>query len=322
MKSFPATVWWKVARVTTFTLVGVALLFTLLQGWSELRRQEVEWGALRWGWVVPAILLSFAGTIPSWLYWHGLLHRFGLPIALRHSFRAFYLSQLGKYVPGKVMVLAIRATIARGVATKNVAPSGQGIPVWLMVSAAAVVETLMYLAVGGAIGVVCGAVFLSDQVWVLLLSILMALGILVSMLPPVLKFWLVHLPLMKSSDDRRWLATHWSWPLFFSGLINFTIAWFVMGGGLLALTHVLPDGGGDWQDLPRLVSGVALSTVVGFVSFIPGGLGVREVVLFPIMGDRFPAVLVLVLMHRLVLLAAEALAAAIGYGLKGTVQTD
>ncbi len=316
MKETSRKLCWAALRWLTILVVLLALIWTFRQGWIELQRQEVQWSRIKWVWLLPALLLTWLGTTPGWLFWHSMLRQFGLPISLAQSFRAFYLSQLGKYVPGKVMVVAIRTALATGLSppsstNRDVPDTGSdsSVPPWLIVSAAAVAETLMFVAVGSGWGVICGAYFISGSLGVLLTAVLIAATILVMMLPPVLRFWFVRLPLLKSPAARKWLANHWDWRLFVAGGISFSLGWIFLALGLLSLTNLIPDQGGDWSDLPRALSGVTLSTVLGFFSFIPGGLGVRELVLFPILRDRFAAVLVIIVLHRLVTLASESLAA-------------
>ncbi len=301
----------------TFLVVGLAVVWTFRQGWNELQQQEVAWGSLRWSWLPLALLLTMAGTVPGWVFWHVVLHRFGLQLSWGRSFRAFYLSQLGKYVPGKVMVLAIRASIAGGMQRWQPDPDGPNVPAWFVVSAAAVAETLMFIAIGSGVGLVCGASLLVDRPWVLALGALVGGGIMFSMLPPVLRLWIVYVPLFKSSADRQWLAKRWTWDLFLGGSLSFTVGWLLMGSGLLVLSHLLPEQDSTWRDLPRTTAGVSLSTVIGFLSFIPGGLGVREVVLFPILRPRYSAVLTLVVLHRFLVLSAECLATAIAWRVAG-----
>lgn len=306
---------WRWVQYLTILVVAVAVGWTFWQGWRDLKRQDVEWTALRWTWLAPAFALTILGTIPGWLFWHSLLKRFGLPISLRDSFRAFYLSQLGKYVPGKVMVLAIRASIASQVLKASPNEPSHAFQPWVIVSAAAVVETLMFIAVGSGMGVVCGASLLTDQNWVLGLGAAMGAGILFLMLPPVLRFWIVRLPLIKAPKEREWLASRWTWGLFVGGSLSFVLGWGLLGAGLLSLTLLLPENSTTLADLPRTVAGVSLSTVIGFMSLVPGGLGVREVVLFPILRPKFSAVLLLIILQRFIVLLAECFASALAVAL-------
>jgi len=307
---------WKLIRRITVMLVAVAVAWTLWRGIGDLRQQPLDWGEFRWGWLWAAVGLTFLGTVPGWLFWHQLLRQFGLPVTLMESFRAFYLSQLGKYFPGKLLVIAIRAAILHGRAVRQPAQTGPPAPpIWLLSSMAAVAETLTFIAVGAAWGVACGAWFLADRPWVLWLGIAVSSSFLISLSPPVLRRWLPWVPGMRAKAERQWLIQRWTWRLLLTGIGTFSLAWLTLATGLLALTQVLPQQPGAWDDLPRLTASVTLPNVLGFVSLIPGGLGVREVVMFPLLVPRFPAALLLVVLHRLATMLAECLAAGLAYGI-------
>src|SRR5207244_6475766 len=48
-------------------------------------------------------------------FWLRLLHRVGLRPSAGAAFRAYYVSHLGKYVPGKAWAILMRATLLPGV---------------------------------------------------------------------------------------------------------------------------------------------------------------------------------------------------------------
>ena len=68
-------------------------------------------------------------------------------------------------------------------------------------------------------------------------------------------------------------------------------------------------------DYPLTLTCVCLATVAGFVSLLPGGLGVRELVMIPMLGARFGSVTAVVaaVIIRLVWLSAELLTSGIIY---------
>jgi hypothetical protein len=85
------------------------------------------------------------------------------------------------------------------------------------------------------------------------------------------------------------------------------------------------DGTNLFADLPLYTATVALSVAAGFVSMLPAGLGVREIILLqllapqlnqlmPAQGERMALIAVIVL--RLTWLAAEIVFAAILYPLR------
>ena len=66
-------------------------------------------------------------------------------------------------------------------------------------------------------------------------------------------------------------------------------------------------------DFVLVLACVSLATVAGFVSLLPGGLGVRELVMIPLLGSRFgaPTALIAAVVIRIVWLASEVLVSAI-----------
>ncbi|HEV7222087.1 MAG TPA: lysylphosphatidylglycerol synthase domain-containing protein, partial [Pirellulales bacterium] len=102
-----------------------------------------------------------------------------------------------------------------------------------------------------------------------------------------------------------WLALPW--------------AWLLMGGSLwatlAAVGHDSPLGVGD--QLAICIAATAIATVAGFLSFLPGGLGVREAALFELLIPWFgaDAALVSTVLSRLVCLVAELLFSVILYPL-------
>jgi uncharacterized membrane protein YbhN (UPF0104 family) len=69
------------------------------------------------------------------------------------------------------------------------------------------------------------------------------------------------------------------------------------------------------RDLPRLVAAVALAVVLGFISMLPGGLGVRDAALIKLLAESCGAAnaLVATVMIRLVWLVSELIACVILY---------
>ena len=81
--------------------------------------------------------LYFLGMLPSGIFWYAILRAMGARPTFGESIRAFYIGHLGKYVPGKAMVVVIRAGLLdRGRTDVSVA----AVSVFL--------ETLTMMAVG------------------------------------------------------------------------------------------------------------------------------------------------------------------------------
>ena len=105
--------------------------------------------------------------------------------------------------------------------------------------------------------------------------------------------------------DLRLLLTGW--------LLNL-LAWACWGMSLLMILRSLPDTTASWSDWPLLTASVALAMVAGFLSLIPGGLGVREMVILSLLAPYGGTVaLVSAVMLRLAWLLTEVLCAIILY---------
>lgn len=319
---------------TWFTgiLVLAGVLWTAWRGYADLQRQPFAWSEFRVHWFVFSIFLYFLGMVPSWIFWRLTMLRFGRRVSWWQSFRAFYISQLGKYVPGKVMVIALRTAIVcqhlpqppcvepregslieAGIEPpKDQASAAAGD--WVLISATAAMETLTFIAVGAAVGVLAGSYFFSDRLWLLLIAALIGIALPVPILPPVFVWLMQKSWFIKDPRSRQLIAEKWTWSAFLSGCLILPWGWLLLGTSMMALLASLPGSEGasvSVSDFPRALAAISLANVLGFVSLIPGGFGVREVVLYPILGPRFASAIVIVVLYRFASLAAEVLAAAL-----------
>lgn len=67
--------------------------------------------------------------------------------------------------------------------------------------------------------------------------------------------------------------------MMLSGWIACTIGWFLYGLSLWAVLRAVPLGppvGPLWELAPRLTASATLAVVAGFVSLLPGGMGVAN----------------------------------------------
>ena len=78
----------------------------------------------------------------------------------------------------------------------------------------------------------------------------------------------------------------------------------------------MPTQNLHWEQLPLLTGAVALAAVAGFLSLLPGGIGVRELVVTEVLTPLYGAVLGVAgaVLLRIVWLVCELLLSAILYG--------
>jgi hypothetical protein len=318
---------WKRLTITTVkSVVAIVVLWAVgrhvLRTWNELRDQSVSLH-FEAGWLAGSGLLYLAGLTAYGRFYERILHSSLTPVGLAPALRAYLVSHLGKYVPGKAMVVVVR--------------SGMVVPFGARASTAAIAtfyETLVMMAAGGlvaAAGFAPSAGSHSVEVTVPgwghvelpvyriagLAGLGLGLALLLLVVPAVFQrlVMLVSLPIPGVGPDASPRIT---WRLLGAGFFWCTGGWVFLGLSQLAVVRAFDPAGAAVLvalDLaPVVIASVALATVAGFVvAVLPGGLGVREGVLMsalaPALGSNHAVVAALVL--RLVWVGAELAAAAL-----------
>jgi glycosyltransferase 2 family protein len=288
--------------------------------WSDISQHEV---ALRVqpGWLVASGLLYLAGLSCSGRFYGNVLQVSSTPIGMAVAVRAYLISHLGKYVPGKAMVVLMRA--------------GLSVPYGARPATAAIAtfyETLVMMAAGGLVaGLGFALAGQSPPVEITLpgrgtlalptyhLAGLLGFGLGLAFLVVVLPAAFRRLSLLFSMPFPRVgpeALPGFTGGLLVRGLLWSTAAWILLGCSQLAVAQAfMPPGEGPYPSLlPVVTASVALATVAGFVvAVLPGGLGVREGVLMVALGPSLgqDEAVVAALALRLVWVAAEILAAVV-----------
>ena len=207
------------------------------------------------------------------------------------TFRAYYIGHLGKYVPGKAMVLVIRTGLLNHERTKITAA---GASVFL--------ETMTMMAVGAFVAALI-AVFGFRQTehgnlpWLLALGIMV--GIVLPILPPVFHFVARKLSKFKIKLEGLTFKT-----LAIGWLLNIPV-WIMLGVSLWLMMQGLGmKSESVITELPFCILAISLSIVVGFASMLPAGLGSREMVMILVLTSFFAT-------HPIGATAPEAVATAI-----------
>jgi len=284
--------------------------------WRDLAGRDLL-PRLDLGWLAVAVGLYVAGLVAFGCYFWRVMAASPSPTALFPAIRAYVISHLGKYVPGKAMVVVIRAAL--------VAPSGARPAT---AAFATLYETLAMMAAGGlvaglgfALGPGSSAALIPLGTWagrsfeapLSVLGFALAAPFLVVTWPSIFPrlAGLARVPLPGVGPDAL--------PRFSKGLLAEGLAWSALGWVLLGLSQVAVIGamvpaGLPPSSWPLAVASVALATVAGFaVPIAPGGLGVREWVLWTALAsaiDRDLAV-VAALVLRLAWVVGEVVASAV-----------
>jgi len=318
--------WRQLAITAVKSAVALLVLWAVgrhvIHTWHKLRDQS---RSLHFEpvWLVGSGVLYLAGLSAYGRFYERILSASATPIRFVPAWRAYVVSHLGKYVPGKAMVVVVR--------TGMVVPHGGRAAT---AAIATFYETLVMMAAGGLVAAAGFAtatgshrVELALPFWGMLrlpvyqvaavTGLGLGLGFLVLVIPQIFGrlAGLVSMPIPGVGPEALPRLTG---RLLGQGLLWSVVGWVLLGLSQLAVVRSFdPAGAASLITLgltPVVIASVALATVAGFiVAVLPGGLGVREGVLMsvlaPAVGSDGAVVAALVL--RLVWVAAELVAAAI-----------
>lgn len=239
---------------------------TLGEAFENFRKQPWH---LSPGWLILSGVLYLAGMVPAALFWHRLLRVLGQNASWPQAVRAYFIGHLGKYVPGKALVVVLRAGMVRGT---EVSAAVAAVTVFI--------ETLTMMACGSAIAAALIAVQFRGQ-WlyaVAAVGFMLAAGL--PTLPPVFKRIIRLTKIGRLNPNAIEQLDRIDYGTLLLGWLATGIGWFVMGLSLIAAWRGIGREEPGWIDgLPLATTVVAVSIVAGFMSFIPGGLGVRDLVM-------------------------------------------
>ncbi len=299
-------------------IVCVGVSGTVRHALAQLAEHKWE---LRPFWLVVSGAVFVLGLMPMGWFWYRALAALRHPSPLLVALRAYFLSQLGKYVPGKAMVVILRVA-----AVRRWAPSMR------IVIVSVFLETLTMMAVGAFLAFLLSALVLKLDAYISLIALGMAVAAGVPTLPPIVR-WFARLGLGRTKQDgepqavdsaeRESDLSGITFGLLAEGWIAASVCWVLLGISLWATLRAIGvERIGLVADLPVLITAVAVAVVAGFLSMLPGGLVVRDAVLMqllaPVCGEA--NALVAAVLMRLVWLVSEVVACGIlyiGRGVRG-----
>ena len=254
-------------RLAVLLIIAFFVVRVLARSWDEIRANAV---ALRPSWFGLALASAcvFAGYGVLIASWRLLLRTWRSPLRPLDATRIWFVSSLGKYVPGKVWSIGAMAVLAREAGASPVAATGS-----------AIIMQIVNLAAGFAVVAVAGAGELLQSspvlrlaAWLIIIATIVGLA-----LGPPLLVWtvrsvtrLVKRPMPDMPDITRSALL-----LVFAANVT---AWVAYGVGFGIFWSALLGRGGGISMAALAV--YTASYLLGFLALVaPGGLGVRESIL-------------------------------------------
>ncbi len=215
-------------------------------------------------------------------FWVRLLHSQGVTVSWYIGLRTYFISQFGKYIPGKVFVLVMRVGMLRPYGASRIT-----------VAVTATYETLTSMAAGALLGVLFLPTLgmlppeISGRTTLLFAMAALPLGL------GVLNKLVVRIAKKRRGPDARPLPAP-SIFLLAQGLVHGASGYCLLTLSLGFAIRALVPNPPEWnaEEYSVEMAAVALSYVAGFVIVVaPGGLGAREFVLAAALTPRFtPAI--------------------------------
>ncbi len=261
----------RVAGVAIVLVIFGFLFRSLYLEWEQVVAYgwDLDWAALT---LAFALMLS-ASALYAYL-WKVILDRLGTPLSYRKSYRIFFISQLGRYIPGKVWSILGLVYLSQKEGVSKI------------ISGASVTLQLLLQIVSGVIVFAMALPFwkgLESSVGLLALIVCVPVGLV--LLHPALVTRGVNLALRLT--DQAEMELSWSYGYLLGQLALWVGFWLWNGVAYHFLIRSL-----DSSPLPNVVvlAGVfSIAWVAGFLSLVtPSGLGIMEGALAFLLSFYFP----------------------------------
>jgi hypothetical protein len=246
-----------------------------------------------------AVLVTAVGLLCGTRAWLLTLSAIAVPVPARTGVRMFFVGFLGKFVPGRVwgLIAQLRMGGQAGVSKAQMA-------------GVYVVNLVIVLLTGGAVGVLVAPPLFDDGAWWMLLPLVLLVALLA-------RPELVHRSaVLAARAARRRPPPSPGRPGDLRRAVLYQTASWVLSGLHVWVTAVLL-GADPLPALPAAVGGFALATVGGtLVMFAPDGAGVRELLLVPALATvlPLPAAVAAALASRVLTLVAELTTSGVALG--------
>ena len=258
-------------------VVVAEVVLAAIVAWFAWRTLHAQWGQVReraatlhpdWLLIAAASVLVLATYAMLVEVWRRMLHAWGDQLAFGDAARIWFVSSLGRYIPGKLWQVGAMGMMAQ---KKGVSPVAAG--------GSALLTTLLSILSGFAVVLLTGASALMPFIHPAGVAalVVIALGTLSA---PWLLPRLAGLAAFATGRDVQ-LPSLPARAIFLA-FFGSALAWVFYGLAFLLFTHAILGTAAGAP--PAYISAYTASYLAGFlVLFAPGGVGVRELAMIPLM---------------------------------------
>lgn len=247
--------------LAAFVLARVSL--DLARGLADLRHQSLR-GHPQWTLIVASGVVFLLAHGVLVVTWRMVLSCWGERLPFWSAARVWSVSNLGRYVPGKIWTISAMGAMARQLDVSPVAASGS-----------ALLGTLVNIAVGFVVALVSGHALLLSQVPAAMRALTVAVILVAAGSLLLLPFVMPRIAGAASKISGRPLQATLPLRAVVYSLIGNVIAWLVYGAAFqLFMTGVLGRSTGGYL---TYLAAYTSSYLIGYIFlFAPAGVGFRE----------------------------------------------
>ncbi len=269
---------WVAVKVAVALLVAWALAWHIRGLGREWAEQEefLDGLSVGWSWVGLALLAYGAGQLCFACFWGRLLRRMGVSASWPDVLRSYAIGTLGKYVPGKALVVITRTALLGRQAAGH----------W-HVGMTVVYETLAVMAVGAWVATAC-LVLATPGDWYFW-SCAGAVAVAFSgAVHPAVFGRIAGLAALPFGGVRKEFAAVECWAALVRWSPLLIAGWFLAGLSFWAAASAIGVDCASVDGFLLIAAAAGLATTVGFlVVFLPAGIGVRELVIIQLLAPWF-----------------------------------
>jgi uncharacterized membrane protein YbhN (UPF0104 family) len=256
---------WRVIQAVLGLAILVFVVRDFARNWEQIRHTPLEWH-VRPRYLVARALVTWSMYGLLIFSWKSLLLDWGFPLGGWTAARIWAVSNLGKYIPGKVWAIAGMAIMAQRAGAAPWAATASAI----LMQGLAVGTGVLAVALAGISTLEAAYPWIRTAMW--LLALASAVGVVIMVSPAISRRLLRRLaPAPAEGESTPRAAT-----VLGAALVNL-LAWGGYGVAFWLLSHgLLPDQ----VPLRLAIGSFAASYLAGLLFLLaPGGLVVRESVM-------------------------------------------
>ncbi|MDP3025386.1 MAG: lysylphosphatidylglycerol synthase transmembrane domain-containing protein [candidate division Zixibacteria bacterium] len=267
---------YRVAQVIILLVIFYFLGKSLFTNWTKVRDYH-------WELNYPLLIISFFLFSLVYLFlikvWLSLLKKVGSDLSFWKMFKIWFISNIGKYLPGKVWTVVGMIYLLE----KEGVPKRNGLTTSIIGQALSVLSA--FILSFTLLGFTLYEKIFSKNPGIFFLTILFSIAVLIIVAYPKLLQISINLGLSLAKKERINLELRSRDLLLY--LAYYIFSWFLFGLAFMVFIQSITQV--NWNLYFSLTGAFAFSLTIGFLAvFVPGGLGVREGILVLLLSLYFP----------------------------------